>query len=60
MKNYFFLANSAISDEMPPYAEFHQGLHYCFPVLEGLMNDLMHMDRDKARLKPVSSATETN
>ena len=27
---FFFLANSAKRDEMPPYVAFHQGLH-CLP-----------------------------
>ena len=39
-KIFFILANSADSDEMPPYAAFHLGLH-CLPkyLLTGIQNE---------------------
>ena len=38
--SFFILANCAASDEMPPYAAFHLGLH-CLPkyLLTGIQNE---------------------
>ena len=58
LKINFVLENSADPDEMPHYAAFHLGLH-CLPkyLLRGFWSS---RGKDKVRLKPAYSATETS